>query len=55
MRRKTTYALIIAIVFAYAIRELVIWLGQSWVVGSIVAIVALAAAFIILDRRSPSQ
>ena len=42
------------VVVAWLVRELVIWLGYSWVAGTIVAVAAVIGAFILFSRH-PSE
>jgi hypothetical protein len=43
--------LIVAVLVAFLVRELAIWLGYSWVTGTVVAILVMLGVFVVFYRR----
>ncbi|MCL6741066.1 hypothetical protein LZ518_07975 [Sphingomonas sp. RB56-2] len=41
----------VVVLIAWLVRELVIWLGFSWVAGTLIAVALLAATFLFMNRR----
>ena len=46
--------LVVALIAAL-VRELIIWLGYSWVAGTIVGVVMILGFFVFLTRRLPKR
>jgi hypothetical protein len=42
---------LVALVVAALFRELIIWLGYSWIVGTAVGVVVLLGFLVLMDRR----
>jgi Kef-type K+ transport system membrane component KefB len=52
IRRHRTVIFVSIVVVAWLVRELVIWLGYSWVAGTIIGVATVIVAFAFLSRRA---
>ena len=51
MTSMSRWWLVAVALVAFLVRELIIWLGYSWVAGTLVAVVMILGFFVFLDRR----
>jgi uncharacterized membrane protein len=52
IRRRRSVMFVAIVVVAWLARELVIWLGYSWVTGTIFGVATVVVTFVLLNRRA---
>jgi hypothetical protein len=55
VRRRRFVEFVAIVVVAWLMRELVIWLGYSWVAGTIIGVATVIVAFAFLSRRASKR